>query len=739
MTETLTPPVPHKWKFARIGGIDMVRLESAEDLLHLSELDQKLWSALACPVKGLEIDEKTLDLLDADKDGRIRAPEVKAAVSWSSVMLENPAILFEERDNVQASEVKDTILASSIRWILKELKADPESSLSLAQVADMTKILAATRYNGDGVITAQTASKDPVAAELISLISKSIGTVTDRSGKPGVDLKGVQDFFQEANDYIAWKAEFDESSGSILTLGEGTAAAADALAAVEAKVEDFFARVRLADYDDRALAVLNGPAELFKIISEASLKPDVAELSGFPLASIKPGRNLPLGDGINPSWRALMDKFFQLCVTPILSKDQVELSLEDFKKIQSRLAPYRKWIKGRKGHRVEVIGVEKLNALLTGDSRAKVEALINKDLEFAPQFAAMNQVERLLRYCRDLVRLLHNFVNLLDFYDPRRFSVFQSGVLYLDSRACNLVIKVGDPARHAAMAGLSKAYLAYCDCKRPSSGEAMQIVAAFTNGDSDFLTVGRNGVFYDRKGNDWDVTIARVVENPISIRQSFFAPYKKLVRMIEEQAAKRAASAEAASDAKLAQAANQTVNVDQVDKAAPKKIDVGTVAAIGVAASAMVAVLTAIIGGILGLTWWQIPLAVLGVMLLISGPSMIIAALKLRQRNLGPILDANGWAINGRLKINIPFGASLTHLSSLPAGSQLTLNDPFKPKSFPWKRTVLAVLLLGFAGWVGWDYAQEGRFFWQFDPVEETLAEPAGGAGEPSSVEPAGE
>ena len=66
---------------------------------------------------------------------------------------------------------------------------------------------------------------------------------------------------------------------------------------------------------------------------------------------------------------------------------------------------------------------------------------------------------------------------------------------------------------------------------------------------------------------------------------------------------------------------------------------------------------------------WQIPLIVLGLILVISLPSMFIAALKLRHRTLGPILEANGWAINGRVKINIPFGAKLTKIATLPPES----------------------------------------------------------------------
>ena len=55
----------------------------------------------------------------------------------------------------------------------------------------------------------------------------------------------------------------------------------------------------------------------------------------------------------------------------------------------------------------------------------------------------------------------------------------------------------------------------------------MTIAAAFTAGDSDNLMVGRNGVFYDRKGRDWDATIVKIVEHPISIRQAFWLPYKQ--------------------------------------------------------------------------------------------------------------------------------------------------------------------------------------------------------------------
>jgi hypothetical protein len=236
---------------------------------------------------------------------------------------------------------------------------------------------------------------------------------------------------------------------------------------------------------------------------------------------------------------------------------------------------------------------------------------------------------------------------------------------------------VEDAGKHAAMAGLSKCYLAYCDVSRNGGAEKMQVLAVFSQGDSDYLMVGRNGIFVDRKGQDWDATISKIIDAPISIRQAFFSPYKKFVRMIEEQIAKRAAAADTEANAKLAAQADKVANADkQTAAAAPakkeeKKIDLGTIALIGTAISGVAAMAGLVLEKFFGLGVYM-PLGLLAVILGISGPSMLIAALKLRQRNLGPILDANGWAMNGRVKVNIPFGTSLTRgLSAGPTSDRL--------------------------------------------------------------------
>jgi MFS family permease len=251
----------------------------------------------------------------------------------------------------------------------------------------------------------------------------------------------------------------------------------------------------------------------------------------------------------------------------------------------------------------------------------------------------------------------------------------------------------------------------YCDCTR--DGVTQSVAAAFTAGDADQLMVGRNGVFYDRQGRDWGATITKIVEHPISLRQAFWSPYKRLARFISEQLQKFAANKSKAADDKLASAATESgKKVAQVSAApaaaavAPAPFDVakfaGIFAAIGLALGAIGSALASVLSSFFSLVWWQWPIALVGLMLAISGPAVVLAWFKLRSRNLGPLLDANGWAINARAKINIPFGTSLTQVAQLPESAERTLTDPYAERGQPWGLYLvfLAIVLLGAFAWV---------------------------------------
>ena len=84
-----------------------MRLETAEDIARLGELDQKLWVALACPVRGLEFDARTLQLMDTDGDGRIRATEVIAAAAWTAGILNDGNSLTQGAGELPLAAIND--------------------------------------------------------------------------------------------------------------------------------------------------------------------------------------------------------------------------------------------------------------------------------------------------------------------------------------------------------------------------------------------------------------------------------------------------------------------------------------------------------------------------------------------------------------------------------------------------------------------------------------------------------
>jgi hypothetical protein len=342
-----------------------------------------------------------------------------------------------------------------------------------------------------------------------------------------------------------------------------------------------------------------------------------------------------------------------------------------------------------------------------------IDDLIAQDKAVENEVKAIRSVERLLRYHRDLFSLVNNFVSFRNFYTGRDKAIFQVGTLYLDGRSCELCVKVEDVTKHAGFANMSGMCLAYCDCVRNGGAEKMSIAAAFTAGDSDFLMVGRNGLFYDRKGQDWDASIVRIIDNPISIRQAFWSPYKKLAKMISDQTQKLAASKASSADDTMHKAVvDSSKGVVEAPAMPPKPpFDVGKFAgifaAIGLAIGAIGGILATIFSGLLGLKFWQIPLAMFGLMLLVSCPSVVLAWFKLKRRNLGPILDASGWAINARVMVNIPFGTSLTGLASLPKGANRSLVDPFAEKKVIWPfylviaLGICALIVLWYVGFFG--------------------------------------
>ena len=683
--------------------MDQVSLRDGADLLALSELDQKLWVALAMPTKGIDIDPETLRLLDDDGDGRIRVHDILAAIEWAKTTFAQPGDLLDSHDEIELTAIVDAKIVAAAKRMLADLGKKAATAITVDDTVAITKAFAETVLNGDGIVIPESTGDGDLRKAIDDAIT-CVGSVTDRSGKPGIDQAHADTFFAEIDTRAAWLAKRVEA---LAPLGDKTPAAYEAFAAVRAKLDDYFTRCKVAAYEPRAAAALAGQEPQLVALGAKELAHGDAQLAQLPLAAIEPTAKLVLAGAINPAWAARLDLFIAATVEPLLGKRK-QLAPADLDELDAKLAPYQTWLAAKPVTKVDALAEDWIAKLAQPALREELKKLVAADAALADEYAQISAVTKTVRMQRDFGRILRNFVNFSDFYS-RQDGVFQSGTLYLDARALHLCVPVADAGKHGALASAADTCLVYCDLSK--RGETKQIAAALTNGDVDNVFVGRNGVFYDRDGKDWDATVVKVINNPISIRAAFWSPYKKLVKTIEDTVAKRAQDAEAKSMSSMESAGASVGTADKkalADAEAPDddvvvtkkaKLDLGTVAAIGVAIGGIGTLVGALLANLFGLGRW-LPLGLVALLLMISGPSMLLAWLKLRRRNLGPILDANGWAINGRARINVAFGAAMTELPRLPAGSKRSLDDPFADKRTPWKLYLTATCLLGlFGGW----------------------------------------
>ena len=496
----------YNWSFANVGGVTRVRIQSAEDLRHLGELDKKMWTVLSCPVNGLEISADSLSLMDLDGDGKLRVKEVIATADYLCGALKNPETLFDQKDAIAIDNIAD----DGLRCIGERLSEDGVVSLAAVQAA----------------IDAVTIDEKPVPA-----------------------------------------APFE----------------ADVMAAYKEKQAEYAAYFEQEKLQKLGLAV----------IAEETPKPGMKE--------------------------------------------------KDFIAMGAKIAEYE--------------------AAKAEAETANADALAAAKAEFAP-------LRKLLLLHRDFYRLLRNYITLEDFYDRDNETIasFEAGTLIIDQRACRLCMRVNDPAKHDSQAPLSGMYLIYCNCVNQKTGKSMAIVAAVTQGEVNNLSIGKNAVFYDNDGLDYDATVTKIIDNPISIRQAFWTPYRKFGNWIQEKINKSAAEKDAKAFGDMTAKADAAV----ADPAAEKKpaFDIakfaGIFAAIGMALGMIGTALASVASGMKGFAWWQYLVVLACILLVISGPSMVMAWLKLRRRNLAPVLNANGWAVNADAIISVPFGRLLTEQVAFP-------------------------------------------------------------------------
>ena len=695
----------YKWQFENIGGCSRVKIATGQDIAHLDELDTKMWTVLSCPVKGLEIDEKSLRYVDLDADGKIRVNDVVGVSQWATKVLKNPDLLLPGNDAIDIEDInveneEGQKLAKAAKQILANLGKE-ETRISLADTADIAAIFAKTRFNGDGVITPASSDVAEEINAITAAVAKTGGTM-DRSGQLGVTAPQIEQFYAELKAYSDWCAAEVPAP-----FGDKTDAVIAAYQALDAKMKDFFMRNKLAKFSPDSTVALDVQTSRIEAISAENLSVKGDEIAAYPIARITGEAAMDLTAPINPAWAGQ----FKVLEGVAIPAGQKTLSEEEWAAIGAQFAAYTAWKGSKAGASVEDLTIATVNELLQQDKKQALLDLVAQDASYKEEADTIDMVDKFLHILRDFYRLLKNFITFHDFYNKEKKlgAIFQSGTLIIDQRACRFCMKVENMPAHNATAATSGLFLVYCDCTTKTSAAKMQIVAAITVGEIGNLIVGKNALYYDNAGVEWDAVITKVVDNPISVAQAFWSPYRRMSVAVENLISKSAAE----KDSKMMADATAKINAAPTtlpatpapaagaDAAAPKPaaappFDIakfaGIFAAIGMAVGMIGTALASLAKGLWALSWWQLVLVFLGLMMLISGPAMVLAWLKLRRRNIAPLLNANGWAVNAASKISIPFGETLTDVAKYP---KLKLKDPYAKKGMSaWAKVLVTLLVL---------------------------------------------
>lgn len=349
----------------------------------------------------------------------------------------------------------------------------------------------------------------------------------------------------------------------------------------------------------------------------------------MPLVTEAPDVVLPLKDHLNPKHLEAILDFAAKCAKPILGTD-VELTRLGWKKVKASFAAYRAWLQAK----------PVVNAGLKNELVAE---------------------EKLLRYRLYLGEFLVNYVTMDALYEGKTPAIFQTGVLRIDGKEMNLCFHVESEAAHSALVGKSNCCVIYLKLVRPSDKAERQICAVVTAGTVAGLYAGRNGVFYDRDGKNWEAVITKVVESQVSLAEAFWEPWRKLGESISGMVRKFLGEREAKS---MSMVSNPTAAAPAKDGGAAMASSVAAigigVGMVGAAAASLMAALSSM-GGI------QILAAIIGLILVVSLPSVILTYFKLRRRDLSAILNACGWAVNRPMRFSMARAKLFTKCAKGPS------------------------------------------------------------------------
>lgn len=707
-------------KFTNVGKTYQMVIENGNDLEGILTLDEAIWGATSAPTIALKTDPVLIKALDPTASGRITSNALKDAISWLLAQLPNRDKITADFDgklplaDIDTANPTGQALVASAKYILGELKAEDKEHISLEQIRTFCANVAKLALNGDGVISVAAAGSNEKLKNLVLDTVAATGGSQDLDGSLGATDKNVADFLAAANEYLAWRKQGDipagETKTDIMTFGADTPALAALSAQNAAKVEDFFKLCSMLAFDDRLVPQALGPVGKANAFDPANPDEVDAYLNGLPISTPVASNLLTLDpDKINPLYRNWWIDVAEKIIKPILG-DVKAITRQDWAKIRGTFAAFETYMAGKKGAIVEKIAIDKLQDYVSDKELLPAAAKLQElDKAVADTTKAAREVEKLLLYRTNLIRLANNFVSFSELYDKDQIAMFECGRLVIDGRWFNVTFHVENPAGHLAMAKPSLMCLMYIEVTK--NGTKFNYVSPVTYGSKGNLGVGKRGVYFDLDGKEYDAVITQFVENPVCVREALLAPFSRLWNIVESKIESWSGDAEkklqadftkVVNDPKTVAAATATATAPPA-AAKPAADKSGMFLGVSVAIAALGSAFAFISKTLAGMSLTGIIITIICALLVIMLPITILTYIKLRKQDLSAVLEGCGWAINLRMKLTSKLRGQFTNFGKYPKGASGT---PVKRYTFVYV-IILILIALAYGGKYWYDYKKE--------------------------------
>jgi len=676
------------------GGQYQIRIENARDIEKALELSNACWMATSAPCDVFDCDAAFLKFVDTDVNGRIRTDELRAAIKWMLGLLQDRSGIDEASeilkfDSLNQDHPDGKRLHASAKRVLKNLGHGKEKEVSLAQIRDMQKVRAGSDVNGDGIVSPRAAA-DPELAAFMQDLTATLGGPVDASGQAGVSEAELARFRKEAEAHLAWVAKGEIPEGAeqtdVLPWGGDSAKVQACIEAVRGKVEEFFAQCRLAALDERAAQRVRMTDQELAELDAYSADAIAERGRKAPLAVPNAEGVLDLAGALNPYHADALAGFRAEAMARVLGAEATRLTDPEWQQILSRAQPYAAYLAGKPVTPLEKLGVDKLKQYLASSHEAAVRELIQRDLSVAAEMAAITDVEKLILYQKWMIRFANNTISLSNLFNPERPALFQAGRLIMNGMDFTFNVKVTNRAEHKAGAQNAGVHVMYVEVTGKEATEKFEVATAVTFGEARGLYVGRRGIFVTPNGRLWDAKVVDVITHPVSLWEAIKAPFGRLEQMIEKQLDKYSGSRYAGLESTLDK---EVTSIDKnlqvqaapapASPAAPdadrSRASRDLMVGVSVAVAALGSSFAFITRTIAQVKWWHLVAVLAGMLAVLCIPLILLAIMKLTRRNLSPLLEASGWAINGRIKVSPAMGFLFTNPAAFPQDARRHRKD----------------------------------------------------------------